>query len=696
MQTALSRPGQCAFCAFRAVQRRRLAPQCQDGPRRHRSIASRPPRKLFTRRPDASNIPPRDFRRDNAVGTDNYLKPQASVYDAFGELLESELDHFENRFSNGPLNRVTPWGITTKQQLFRELEIFGESVRDAVKRASKHRIISKNANPLFHDLRQAFISGHTPALASQLDFRFMASVVESGGLINGSTSGLQKQLADLRFPIEWYPATRALQRTVHLHVGPTNSGKTYHALKRLETAKTGLYAGPLRLLAHEVYTRFNAMGKKCALITGEERRIPEGLDCVMNSCTVEMIPLNTMVDVAVIDEIQMLGDKDRGWAWTQALLGIMAKEVHLCGELRTVPLVRDLCAAMGDKLIIHEYERLGPLKCDTRSLKGDLSKLEKGDAVILFSRIGIHAMKASIERITGKRCAVVYGSLPPETRAQQAALFNDPNNDYDILVASNAVGMGLNLSIRRVVFESLSKHNGLALAPLEVPEINQIAGRAGRFKSAHEATKQGATELGKPGSTSEHVKSTPNVGYVTTLDGFDLPRVQEAMATKVEPMKSAGIFPPSDVVIRFAALFPATTPFSYILLRLHELVILNPQFHLCRLREQVEIADLIQPYKMSVADRLAFMSSPITLRDIGFPEVVVELAQCLSNQSGGELMDLKSFPLEILDQDIDDHPEGSKGYLRTAEMLHKALNLYLWLSYRFAGVFQESASCLPR
>ena len=198
-----------------------------------------------------------------------------------------------------------------------------------------------------------------------------------------------------------------MQRTIHLHVGPTNSGKTYHALQRLEAAETGVYAGPLRLLAHEVYTRFNAKGKACALVTGEERRYPENLKAVMNSCTVEMVPLNTKVDVAVIDEIQMMGDSERGWAWTQAFLGVQAEEVHLCGELRTVPLIQELCAMMGEKLEIHRYERLSPLKTSRQHL-GSLRNLRKGDAVIVFSRRGIHSMKSEIEEATQKRCAVVY------------------------------------------------------------------------------------------------------------------------------------------------------------------------------------------------------------------------------------------------------------------------------------------------
>ena len=253
----------------------------------------------------------------------------------------------------------------------------------------------------------------------------------------------QERLADLRYPTEWYPATRAVQRKIIMHVGPTNSGKTHQALKRLEQAPTGLYAGPLRLLAHEIYTKLNAKGRICDLITGDEKTLQEKAE--IRSCTVEMVPLNINVDVAVIDEIQMIGHKERGWAWTQALLGLKAKEIHLCGEERSVPLIRELAALMGDQLEINTYKRLSPLKTMSTSLHGDLRNLRKGDCVVVFSRLGIRAMKAEIEKLTQKRVAIVYGSLPPEIRAQQAKLFNDPDNDYDFLVASDAIGMGLNL-----------------------------------------------------------------------------------------------------------------------------------------------------------------------------------------------------------------------------------------------------------
>lgn len=300
--------------------------------------------------------------------------------------------------------------------------------------------------PFLKRLQDAWLQKSVSGLDLELKYSFFGDVVASR--FSPSDVKDQERLANLRYPQEWFPGTRAFQREFHLHIGPTNSGKTYHALKRLEEAKTGLYAGPLRLLAHEVYMRLNASGKRCSLITGDERRgANDGLEAPMVSSTVEMIPLNVALDVAVIDEIQLIGSEDRGWAWTQAVLGVMAREVHLCGEERSLPIIRELVALCGEKLHVHRYSRLSPLKMMSRSLDGNLRNLQKGDCVVAFSVMIIHGLRQAIERVLNCKVAIIYGSLPPETRAQQARLFNDPNNDYDILVASNAVGMGLNLYV---------------------------------------------------------------------------------------------------------------------------------------------------------------------------------------------------------------------------------------------------------
>lgn len=323
----------------------------------------------------------------------------------------------------------------TRDQFTKEWASFEKAIHAWVKQDSRE----------LHDLVQQ-AQRRKATLETRLRYLFYAQTC--GGRFTSAELENQKQVADLRYPAEWYPATREVPRVVHMHVGPTNSGKTYHALKRLEAAESGIYLGPLRLLAHEVYTRLNSMGRSCALVTGEEQRVPEaegGALPPMFSCTVEMAPLNTKFDVAVIDEIQMINHPERGWAWTQAFLGLQAREIHLCGEARTVNLMRELCALVGDECHVHTYERLTPLAVQPRSLGGKLSKLQKGDCLVAFTVIGIHALRREIEQRTKKKCAIVYGSLPPETRAQQAKLFNDPDNDYDYLVASDAIGMGLNL-----------------------------------------------------------------------------------------------------------------------------------------------------------------------------------------------------------------------------------------------------------
>ncbi|CAF5173344.1 unnamed protein product, partial [Rotaria magnacalcarata] len=172
-----------------------------------------------------------------------------------------------------------------------------------------------------------------------------------------------KKISDLRNSADWYPDVRALRRKIIFHAGPTNSGKTYHALQRFMNSESGIYCGPLKLLASEVFHKTNAAGTKCDLVTGEERRFGDSDGKAANhiACTVEMTNLNTVYDVAVIDEIQMIRDPQRGWAWTRALLGIQAKEIHLCGEICTRELIEGLTVISDDELEIREYQRLTKL-----------------------------------------------------------------------------------------------------------------------------------------------------------------------------------------------------------------------------------------------------------------------------------------------------------------------------------------------
>ncbi|TEY79625.1 hypothetical protein BOTCAL_0043g00290 [Botryotinia calthae] len=707
------RSGQCAFCTFRSLIWTSYSPLTSNSRSFHQSrpVARTIPKSRRKKYPEPSE----SYGVSNHNGS---YKPHRTPTDTegrartafrkFEQTIMQEVRELKKALINGTIyakpagnKELKGWGVTSKEGLLVKLREFEDVIAAAGRRATERGEVDKTTNPIFCKLKDAYIAKDTRGLQAEIRHAFTHFTLS--GKFSKEELASHQRLADFRYPIEWYPATRAMQRTFHLHVGPTNSGKTYHALQKLEAANSGIYAGPLRLLAHEVYTRFNARGKPCSLITGEERRIPEGAKDTMKSCTVEMVPLNSKVDVAVIDEIQMIGDEDRGWAWTQAVLGVQAKEVHLCGEVRTTDLIKKLCAMMGDNLIIHNYESLGKLqvmaKClderhsgrnGTPSKESTLvNKLEKGDAVILFSRMRIHALKNIIEaQHKGKRCAIVYGSLPPETRAQQAALFNDPDNDYDFLVASNAVGMGLNLSIKRVILESVKRNNGTDFMTLPISEIKQIAGRAGRYKTARDAIEAGSVDVtdGAPTKPTE-----PPVGLVTTFYKTDHDILSSAMSKDAAQMTTAGIFPPANVIERFAEYFPKSTPFSYVILRLHELGSLSSQFHLCQLKEQAAIAYIIQEFDLTIRNRLIFLAAPVSLRDPGVDKVVKAFARCVSNNTGGHILNISELSLELLDEDPDTftRQEERDTYVRSIERLHKNITLYLWLSYRFAGVFHS-------
>lgn len=277
----------------------------------------------------------------------------------------------------------------------------------------------------------------------------------------------------LASPHEWF-CTRKTQRKVFLHVGPTNSGKTHAALQALRACKEGtlgLFCAPLRLLAWQV-----SQDLKCSLLTGQERE--EVADSNVTACTVEMCDIVTEYSVAVVDEIQLVGDPDRGATFTRALLGLHAEELHLCGEAGTIGLVKEICKLTGDSLEIRQYERLSPLKMEPKPI-GSLQNVREGDCVVVFSRKAVSRVQREILRETGQKTAVVYGSLPPETRKLQANLFN--SGERKIIVATDAIGMGLNLAIKRVVFFEVSKFDGKEQRPLYDREIRQVGGRAGRY-----------------------------------------------------------------------------------------------------------------------------------------------------------------------------------------------------------------------
>jgi ATP-dependent RNA helicase SUPV3L1/SUV3 len=262
-------------------------------------------------------------------------------------------------------------------------------------------------------------------------------------------------------------------RNIHytLHIGETNTGKTYHALQKMMAAKSGIYLAPLRLLALEVYDFLNEYGTYCSLKTGEEEKLnPEAKHI---SCTVEMFHEKDFYEVAVIDEAQMISDKDRGFSWFKAITKVNAKEVHIIASRNAKDMLLKLLG--NSEIEIHDYKREIPLKVEKKPFK--INQVKKGDALICFSRKRVLETASRLQN-NGHSVSMIYGSMPPETRKKQVERFIQ--GESKVIVATDAIGMGLNLPIQRIVFLENRKFDGTSRRLLTSQEIKQIAGRAGR------------------------------------------------------------------------------------------------------------------------------------------------------------------------------------------------------------------------
>jgi hypothetical protein len=317
-------------------------------------------------------------------------------------------------------------------------------------------------------------------------------------------------------PKDEFKRTRQLKRHFVIHSGETNTGKTYHALQALKSAETGVYLAPLRLLALQVFQILNDEGVPCTLSTGEEDIITLGAGHI--SSTIEKLDLDEIYEVAVIDEAQMIADKQRGSAWTKAILGVMSKKVHVCCSPNAVNLLLRLINDCGDSYEVYEYRRDTELVLDEENFSFP-KNVKKGDALVVFSKrmvLGISGVLAQ----QNKKASVIYGDLPPETRRKQMKMFAD--GETDIVVTTDAIGMGLNLPIKRVVFMETEKFDGQQHRRLLVSEVKQIAGRAGR-------------------------KNIYNIGYVNSVNEKEY--IGTALETKLPDLDKAYYIPLEKYVL---------------------------------------------------------------------------------------------------------------------------------------------------
>lgn len=475
---------------------------------------------------------------------------------------------------------------------------------------------------------------------------------------------------DISNPTEWFPEARKMKRHIIMHLGPTNSGKTYRALQRLKQADRGYYCGPLRLLAREVYDRFKSEGYPCNLLTGEE--VIDDLDSLGNkagltSGTVEMVSLSKPFDVIVLDEIQMMGDEDRGWAWTNVLLGARSKEIHVCGEKSVLPIIKKIINITGDKLTINEYERLGDLIVEKEALMNNFKKLKRGDCVVAFSKKLILDLKLKIERETNLKVAVIYGSLPPETRVQQASLFN--SGEYDVLVASDAIGMGLNLSIDRIIFTADTKFNGQDMTELSSSNIKQIGGRAGRFKSD---------------------KNKRSKGYITAMSPDILQSIKKGIEAPIEYLKKVVIWPTDEICAKLMIRYPPKTRISFLLETFEKQLDSSSEkmYALSGLKNKLTIMRLFEEMEnISFFDKLRLSTAPV--KDNPFvKKAFIEFCKTIATRSTRGLLSYR-FPFHLLDyQCITNEDIGLEQY----EALYNVIMIYFWLSNRYPEYFIDTES----
>ena len=452
----------------------------------------------------------------------------------------------------------------------------------------------------------------------------------------------------LRFYLEGFTAQ---ERRFEYFVGPTNSGKTHAAIELLRAAESGVYLAPLRLLALEVYERLGELGVAASLVTGEERILDPHARHV--SSTVEMVDLGRRVAVAVIDEAQLLADAQRGWAWTLAVAAVRAERVVLCGSEEGLQAARRLAERLGVPLAVRRFERKNPLRVVPAI---GLPALRRGDAVVAFSRNAVIELQGETARL-GLTSAAIYGSLSPAVRRREAERFR--SGAAEVLIATDAIGLGLNLPIRRIVFASVEKYDGVATRDLSPQEIRQIAGRAGRY-GIHEE------------------------GQVSALDARDVGVLRRSIERHESAPSDAPIWiSPTDEHLRRLAAIIGTTRVSRLLQFFQTRVLRGEEggLRIADLSDPIEVASALEQSdefeELPFAVRCAYSRAPVSTRGPGLRVLTGWGARHAREGvvDGGEL--LAGGP--------------ARDRLLLFEDRSRLATLYLWLAQRFPDVYRNGA-----
>ena len=482
----------------------------------------------------------------------------------------------------------------------------------------------------------------TPKITKKVTRRFIYSIHEQ--LIKKQREELlAKTIRDFK---NLFPLAREMRRKLTLHIGPTNSGKTYQAMQRLQNADTGYYLAPLRLLALEGYEELKSNGIESSLVTGEEQIISD--EATHISSTIEMLNFEVDVDVCVIDEVQMIDDRDRGWAWANAIIGAPAKEIIMTGSINAKEAIVALAAYLGEELEIVEFERKNPLTLlQTHTRHADV---EAGSAIIAFSRRDVLRLKHEFSKDFS--ISVVYGNLSPEVRREEARRFR--SGETELLIATDAIAMGMNLPIKTILFSKAEKFDGISQRNLYPSEVHQISGRAGRY---------GLNEEGFVGALNESALKIVKKNFQKEAKTITIPF--KVMAN-LEHIKLVGKILEEnslEVILKF---FVENMKF-------------NGPFYAASLDDMLEASKIIDAYDLDIATKYHLACAPITLKS---PYVINAYEGYVQALERGESVFYNPPNLAGRFAPTTDD-------LLRAEDMVKDISLYLWLSYRFHDKFVD-------
>ena len=443
-----------------------------------------------------------------------------------------------------------------------------------------------------------------------------------------------------------FPLARDLRRKLILHIGPTNSGKTYQAMQKLESADTGYYLAPLRLLALEGYENLKEKGIDSSLITGEEQLLNE--DATHISSTIEMLNFEVDVDVCVIDEVQMIDDRDRGWAWANAIIGAPAKEVIMTGSPNSKEAIIALAKYLGEELEIVEFERKNPLTL--LETPTHMKDVQESTAIIAFSRKDVLRLKQNFAKHFS--VSVVYGNLSPEVRREEARRFRE--KETQILIATDAIAMGMNLPIKTLLFSKAEKFDGISQRYLHPSEVHQISGRAGRY---------GLNEEGYVGALDMQTLKIIKKNFYKEAHKITLPF--KVMAN-IEHIKLVGSILEENSLTEILKFFVQNMEF-------------NGPFHASNLSDMVEAAAIVDTYDLDIATKYHLACAPLTLKS---PYIVGAYESYI-------LAIEQKKPVHYLPPAlVGNYAQTTEELLRAEDMV-KEISLYLWLSYRFEEYFVD-------